>query len=149
MTSLYNTTMNSRETMSATTFTRNSQSHGQEIRPNYGDIRYMLQNVFPMHTPNMDEYGEESNLPKPSNQGSSAQRPQEDPNEDAHKFYDLLKDDKKPLYEGCKNFSKLSTIVHLYHLKCLSGWSNHSFTMLLQNFERYASFICKFIKRLL
>ncbi|XP_028074698.1 uncharacterized protein LOC114277071 [Camellia sinensis] len=119
------------EIMSATTSSRTSQSH-EEIRPEYGDIRDMLRDVFPMHTQNMDEYAEESNLPEPSDQGPSVQRPQEDPNEDAQKFYDLLKDAEKPLYEGCKNFSKLSAIVHLYHLKCLNGWSNHSFTMLLQ-----------------
>ncbi|XP_028102557.1 uncharacterized protein LOC114301795 [Camellia sinensis] len=119
------------EIMSATTSSRTSQSH-EEIRPEYGDIRDMLRDVFPMHTQNIDEYAEESNLPEPSDQGPSMQRPQEDPNEEAQKFYDLLKDAEKPLYEGCKNFSKLSAIVHLYHLKCLNGWSNHSFTMLLQ-----------------
>ncbi|XP_028070416.1 uncharacterized protein LOC114272896 [Camellia sinensis] len=119
------------EIMSATTSSRTSQSH-EEIRPEYGDIRDMLRDVFPMHTQNIDEYAEESNLPEPSDQGPSMQRPQEDPNEEAQKFYDLLKDAEKPLYEGCKNFSKLSAIVHLYHLKCLNRWSNHSFTMLLQ-----------------
>ncbi|KAL7174124.1 hypothetical protein ACSBR2_033392 [Camellia fascicularis] len=79
----------------------------------------------------MDECGEESNLPELSDQGPSMQRPQEDPNENAQKFCNLLKDVEKPLYEGCKNFSKLSAIVHPYHLKCLNGWSNHSFIMLL------------------
>ena len=44
----------------------------------------------------------------------------------------LLEDANQPCYEGCKHFSKLSTIVHLYHMKCLNGWTNKSFTMLLQ-----------------
>ncbi|CAL5440087.1 unnamed protein product [Camellia sinensis] len=128
----YNCWYHHGEIMSATTSSRTSQSHVEEIRPKYGDIRDMLRDVFPMHTRNMDEYAKESNLPEPSDQGPSVQRAQEDPNEDAQKFYDLLEDAEKHLYEGCKNFSKLSAIVHLYHLKCLNGWSNHSFTMLLQ-----------------
>ena len=44
----------------------------------------------------------------------------------------LLEDANQPCYESCKHFSKLSTIVHLYHMKCLNGWTNKSSTMLLQ-----------------
>ena len=44
----------------------------------------------------------------------------------------LLEDANQPCYEGCKHFSKLLSIVHLYHMKCLNGWTNKSFTMLLQ-----------------
>lgn len=36
------------------------------------------------------------------------------------------------LYPGCKNFSKLSFLIHLYHLKCLNGWTGKSFGMLLE-----------------
>ena len=56
------------------------------------------------------------------------------PNEDALRFMKLLEDANQPCYEGCKHFSKLSTIVHLYHMKCLNGWTNKSFTMLLEFF---------------
>ena len=58
--------------------------------------------------------------------------PPEGPNEDALRFMKLLKDANQTCYEGCKYFSKLSAIVHLYHMKCLNGWTNKSFTMLLQ-----------------
>ena len=44
----------------------------------------------------------------------------------------LLKDVNQLCYEGCKHFSKLLAIIHLYHMKCLNGWTNKSFTMLLQ-----------------
>ena len=54
------------------------------------------------------------------------------PNEDALRFMKLFEDANQPCYEGCKHFSKLSVIVHLYHMKCLNGWTNKSFTMLLQ-----------------
>ena len=58
----------------------------------------------------------------------------EGPNEDALWFMKLLEDANQPCYEGCKHFSKLSAIVHLYHMKCLNGWTNKSFTMLLEFF---------------
>ena len=44
----------------------------------------------------------------------------------------LLKDANQPYYEGCKHFSKFLAIVYLYHMKCLNGWTNKSFTVLLQ-----------------
>ena len=45
----------------------------------------------------------------------------EGPNEDALQFMKLPEDANQPCYEGCKYFSKLSAIVHLYHMKCLNG----------------------------
>ncbi|GLT65095.1 hypothetical protein SLA2020_375470 [Shorea laevis] len=47
-------------------------------------------------------------------------------------FYKLVEDASTELYPGCKNFSKLSFILRLFHLKCLGRWSNKSFTMLLE-----------------
>ena len=48
--------------------------------------------------------------------------------ENARKFYSLLKEAEKPLHEKTKH-SKLGTIVHLYHLKCIGGISNKIFTL--------------------
>ena len=53
--------------------------------------------------------------------------PAQGPNEDALWFMKLLENAN----QSCKHFSKLLTIVHLYHMKCLNGWTNKSFTMLL------------------
>ena len=39
---------------------------------------------------------------------------------------------EKPLYKGCKKFSIFSAVVVLCHLKTLCGWTNKSFTLLLQ-----------------
>uniref|UniRef100_A0A151UD49 Uncharacterized protein n=1 Tax=Cajanus cajan TaxID=3821 RepID=A0A151UD49_CAJCA len=50
----------------------------------------------------------------------------------SYKLYQLLKEAEQKLYPGCKKFTKLSFIVHLYHLKCLNGWTDKSFTMLLE-----------------
>ncbi|RHN45055.1 hypothetical protein MtrunA17_Chr7g0226101 [Medicago truncatula] len=47
------------------------------------------------------------------------------------KFYQLVKENEEMLYPNCKKYSKLSFMVHLFHLKCLNGWSDKSFSMLL------------------
>ncbi|KAH0701906.1 hypothetical protein KY285_016184 [Solanum tuberosum] len=54
------------------------------------------------------------------------------PNEDAKKFYNLVEEASQELYPGCTGFSKLSFTLRLYLLKCLHGWSNESFTSLLE-----------------
>ncbi|XP_039688739.1 uncharacterized protein [Medicago truncatula] len=56
----------------------------------------------------------------------------EDLDEDATRFYKLVHDAQQEVYPGCKNFTKLSIIVRLLHIKNLYGWSNLSFNMLLQ-----------------
>ncbi|KAF7139861.1 hypothetical protein RHSIM_Rhsim06G0085100 [Rhododendron simsii] len=57
-------------------------------------------------------------------------------NADAKKFFKLVSDAQKPLYPGCKEFSKLSLLVELFHNKCLGKWTNDSFTRLLRTFNR-------------
>ncbi|XP_049399799.1 uncharacterized protein LOC125863867 [Solanum stenotomum] len=46
-------------------------------------------------------------------------------------FFKLLKEVERELYSGSK-YSLLSFLVRLLHLKCLNGWSNNSFSMLLE-----------------
>ena len=47
------------------------------------------------------------------NQGNVSQCPiiEEEPNADAAGFFDLLKDSYEPLWDGCKNHSKLSAVA--------------------------------------
>lgn len=45
-------------------------------------------------------------------------------------FGDIFKETEEKVYPTSK-YNKLSCVVHLYHLKCLNGWSNRSFSMLL------------------
>ncbi|XP_039138774.1 uncharacterized protein LOC120276106 [Dioscorea cayenensis subsp. rotundata] len=47
-------------------------------------------------------------------------------------FYNLLKDAKVELYPGCKNFTKFSFAIYLFHIKCFNGWTNKSFSALLE-----------------
>ncbi|XP_025621653.1 uncharacterized protein [Arachis hypogaea] len=53
-------------------------------------------------------------------------------NEEAKKFYNLIDGASQELYPGCKKFFTLSFTIRLYLLKCLHGWSNASFTSLLE-----------------
>ena len=53
------------------------------------------------------------------------------PNAEAKKFYRLVEEGKKPLYPGCTNFSMLSFIIRLYHLKCVHGITESGFSDLL------------------
>ncbi|KAH7843980.1 hypothetical protein Vadar_023091 [Vaccinium darrowii] len=57
------------------------------------------------------------------------------PNEATEIFYKLLSDAEKPLYPGCKEYSKLSLLLELFH-QCLGKWTNDSFTKLLKTFNR-------------
>ena len=43
----------------------------------------------------------------------------EKPNEDANKFYNLLREAEHRLYPGCKKFTKLSFIIRLFQC-CLN-----------------------------
>nr|KAJ0203899.1 hypothetical protein LSAT_V11C500240120 [Lactuca sativa] len=43
------------------------------------------------------------------------------------KFRELI-DDEKPLYKGCPNFTKLSTVIQLLNLKSKYGLSDKYFT---------------------
>ena len=56
----------------------------------------------------------------------------EEPNDEVTKFYSFLKDVKKELYPDCTKFKKLAFVIRLIHIKCLNGWSNKLFTMLLE-----------------
>lgn len=88
----------------------------------------LIHDVFAMHPvdePFSDEGGR--NPQEGENEGGS--NPRE--GENANKFYRLVKENEQMPYPNCMKYSKLSFMVHLYHLKCLNGWSDKSFSMLL------------------
>ncbi|XP_077248875.1 uncharacterized protein LOC143888370 [Tasmannia lanceolata] len=64
-------------------------------------------------------------------EGHSADARMDELNGHEDKFFKLLEDAEQELYPGSK-FTKLSFVVRLFHIKCLNGWSNKSFTMLLE-----------------
>ena len=56
---------------------------------------------------------------------------EEEPNNEANRFFRLLKNSADPIYDGCKS-SKMSALVKLLHIKTLGRWRNESFIMLLK-----------------
>jgi len=60
----------------------------------------------------------------------------EDSFHQAH-VYDSLKDDSvTELYPDCSSFSHLSTILRLFNIKARNGWTDKSFTELLELFHK-------------
>ena len=53
-------------------------------------------------------------------------------NEEKVKYNKLLQAANEALYDGCTSFSKLSFLLHLFHMKCMFHWSAESFTMLIK-----------------
>jgi hypothetical protein len=47
----------------------------------------------------------------------------EEPNADATRFFDLLKDFDKPLWDDCTNHSKLLVVAHVFTIKLDYGLS--------------------------
>jgi hypothetical protein len=50
-------------------------------------------------------------------------------------YEELVVDAEKPLYDGCTKFTKLSAVLKLYNLKAGNGWTDKSFTSLLELFS--------------
>lgn len=46
-------------------------------------------------------------------------------------FDELLSDCNQALYEGCQSFSKLSFMLKLYHIKCISRISDKGMSMII------------------
>ncbi|KAJ9552408.1 hypothetical protein OSB04_016453 [Centaurea solstitialis] len=51
---------------------------------------------------------------------------------DYNKFEQLFIDSEKSFYVGCSKFTKLSAVLKLFNLKANNGWSDKSFTSLLE-----------------
>ncbi|XP_052728168.1 uncharacterized protein LOC128195186 [Vigna angularis] len=50
----------------------------------------------------------------------------------SHMYQTLCSDAKMPLYSGCIKYTKLSAILKLFNVKARNGWSDKSFTELLE-----------------
>uniref|UniRef100_A0A803N471 Uncharacterized protein n=1 Tax=Chenopodium quinoa TaxID=63459 RepID=A0A803N471_CHEQI len=45
---------------------------------------------------------------------------------------ELISDSEKPLYPGCDKYTRLSSVLKLYNLKAGHGWTDTSFSALLE-----------------
>jgi hypothetical protein len=75
-----------------------------------------------------DDASSATNLVSAVIRGASSGNNNEQPNESAKKFYDLLKDAQQELCPGSK-LTKISFMVKLFQLKCMGGWSNAGKTL--------------------
>jgi len=68
------------------------------------------------------------------NQGNGSQCPtlEEEPNADAARFFDLLKDSDEPLWDGCTNHSKLSAVAQVFTIKSNHGLSEAGYDKIIQ-----------------
>jgi hypothetical protein len=68
------------------------------------------------------------------NQGNVSQFPivEEEPNADAARFFDLLKDSDEPLWDGCTNHSKLSVIAQVFIIKSDHGFSEAGYDKIIE-----------------
>jgi len=56
----------------------------------------------------------------------------EEPNADAARFFDLLKDSDEPLYDGCMDHSKLSAVAHVFTIKSDHGLSETGYDKIIE-----------------
>jgi len=67
------------------------------------------------------------------NQGNVSHCPiVEEPNADAARFFDLLKDSDEPLWNGCTNHNKLSVIPQVFTIKSDHGLSEASYDKIME-----------------
>jgi len=68
------------------------------------------------------------------NQGNVSQCPiiEEEHNADAVRFFDLLKDSDEPLWDGCTNHSKLSTVAQVFTIKSDHGLSEAGYDKIIE-----------------
>ena len=110
------------ESAVAPTAAKCGSSHVQDSHEQYSDFCGIFHDLCPTHEMTAEAM----------EQSETAQQLTEGLNDGAQKFYKMIDDVDKPLYVGCTKFSIFSTIVVLFQLKTLCGWTNKSFTMLLQ-----------------
>jgi len=68
------------------------------------------------------------------NQGNVSQCPivEEEPNADAARFFDLLKDSDEPLWDGCTIHSKLSAVAQVFTIKSDHGLSEAGYDKIIE-----------------
>jgi hypothetical protein len=57
---------------------------------------------------------------------------EEEPNADATRFFDLLRDSDKPLWDGCTNHSKLSAVAQVFTIKSDHGLSEAGYDKIIE-----------------
>nr|QIA97906.1 hypothetical protein AP_R.00g000060-v1.0.a3 [Amaranthus palmeri] len=107
------------------------------------DISGLLRDALGVNIPSVPEFVSEHDDDSRANEANDESNDQfdfdehfsQEPNVDSSfeevKYNRLRESSTEPLYEGCTSFSKLSFILHLFHLKCMFKWPDKSFSMLI------------------
>ncbi|XP_031127651.1 uncharacterized protein LOC116029751 [Ipomoea triloba] len=134
--------------------------HGERINPSYTKWIWHGESNVPSYTKwiwhgesNVASYTKwiwhgESNVGTTSNMYVDNEENEDDESEDqldemfrdvgeefidrSNELDELLKDSKLPLWPGCSKYTRLSAVLKLFNLKVENGWSDKSFTALLE-----------------
>ena len=100
---------------------------------------YSASNVHEVVNDNSNPYRNMVMYAMRMNEGNVSECPivEEEPNADATRFFDLLKDSNELLWDGCTNYSKLSVVAQVFTIKSAHGLSESGMTKLLNEREAF------------
>jgi len=115
-------------------------AHGELFVPNKSMVEKVVGSTS--SASNMHEVGNENsnryrnmvmNAMRMS-EGNASEFPniKEEPNADAARFFDLLKDSDEPLWDGCTNHSKLSAVAQMFTIKSDYGLSEAGYDKIIE-----------------
>jgi len=115
-------------------------AHGELFVSNESMVERVVGSTF--SASNMHEVGNDNSNPYRNivmdamrrSEGNVNECPiiEEEPNADATRFFDLLKDSDEPLWDGCKSHSKLSVVAHVFTIKSDHGLSEAGYNKIIE-----------------
>ena len=96
---------------------------------NEGPMQLMINDAFRLSIMGANK---ESLPSSPKHSGGGERGISELHHGEAKELFDLLKDGEQPLYDGCAEYSNLSFLVKLYHIKVLCRVSDKVMTMIIE-----------------
>jgi hypothetical protein len=95
---------------------------------------YSASNVHEVVNDNSNPYRNMVMYAMRMNEGNVSECPivEEEPNADATRFFDLLKDSNELLWDGCTNYSKLSVVAQVFTIKSDHGLSEAGYNKIIE-----------------
>jgi hypothetical protein len=115
-------------------------AHGELFVPNESMVERVVRstssasNVHEVVNDNINLYRNMDMDAMRMNEGNVSQCPivEEEPNADATRFFDLLKDSDEPLWNGCTNHSKVSIVAQVFTIKSDHGLSEAGYDKIIE-----------------
>ena len=98
----------------------------ENFSKNKVDAGLILNDDSDLNVGQPDDASSSNNLVSALIRGATYGNTNEESNDSAKKFFDLLKEVQQELWLGCSNLTKVSFMVKLFQLKCSGGWSNEN-----------------------